>query len=206
FMDVSRHVCPPVLLERRVLLSTVCNGQATLFEIVQFAIGSGRPVRHRELAGQAPYDRHGSPSSNHVPPMLVHFFDAHCREMIAPGTHDARHEPVFYQILHTLIGKIEVFGVDTSVVVFPRVTRLIHAAGIEWGRTAARVFRIQPRGNLNYRITLLYAVFGQSMEIGRPPEALAKRKPPGVPQPEERRAVLMLEVTKVAADTHRTVK
>ena len=50
------------VLERRVLLAAIGDGQATLFEIVQFALGSGRPVRHGELARQAPHDRQGAPS------------------------------------------------------------------------------------------------------------------------------------------------
>jgi len=65
--------------------------------------------------------------------------------------------------------------------------------------------RIQPRNDLDHVEALGLAIGGELLELVRPMEPLAQPHPPGIAQPEERRAIEVLEMPLVHRDANRPV-
>ena len=104
------------------------------------------------------------------------------------------------QILNPQIGRIEVPRIDAGVVRLPGEPRFVRAS-----RVKRRHVGIEPGDNLDYREALPDAVGHQRLKVLRPAQAAAQSHPPGVPQPEERLPVLVLEVQVIARYAHRAV-
>ena len=75
----------------------------------------------------------------------------------------------------------------------PGKSGFISAAGIEGGHIG-----VKAGDDLNHGEAFGGAVGGEFLKVDRPLESLTETHPPGVGEPEERRSILVLEVTPVA--------
>src|SRR5690349_19158297 len=120
--------------------------------------------------------------------------------MVSPGADDARDDPLIGEVLQALIRFVEVGRSYLPVILLPRKARLVAAALIESAHVG-----IQPGHDLHDIEAFILAVGSESFEFLRPVQALAQAHPPGVAQPEERRAVEMLEMPTIGRDANRAV-
>ena len=97
--------------------------------------------------------------------------------------------PLLTKVVHPQVGVVEVAGVDGNEPVIPRVAGLVHLP-----RIAPAHVRVESGDRLYHRKPLADAVGRQRLELPRPLEPLAQAHPPGVGEPEEGRAVDVLEV------------
>ena len=88
--------------------------------------------------------------------------------------------------------KGEVGRVDPAEILRPRETGLVHAALVVPVHVG-----VEPSDDLDDRKALGDPVGGQLLEIGGPAQPLGEAHPPGVGQPEERRAVRMFQVAAI---------
>src|SRR5712692_3393097 len=104
------------------------------------------------------------------------------------------------QVLDTNVSCVKIGRIDPGVVFLPGKPGFIRASRIVW----LHVW-VQACYDLHYIETFAGAISGQCLETTRPGKPLAQSHPPGVTQPEERRAIGMLEMTAVTAYTQGAV-
>ena len=168
-------------------------------------LGFRRPVpgqveRHRAFARRAPDDRQRSPPRDQVPPVLFHLLLAQPRQVIAPGTHHAGHQPLLDQLENAAVRQVKILRADAGVVGFPGEAGLVGAARVE-----GRHVRIQAGDDLNHGKALGTPVVGQLLKLVRPVQPVTEPHPPRVAEPEERRAVGVFKVPPVGRHADRAV-
>ena len=99
------------------------------------------------------------------------------------------HEALIDQVQETLVGFVEVFGPDAGVVLFPREARLVGPSRVE-----GRHVGVQPGDDLDHVEAFGLPIGGKLLKLRGPMEPLAEPHPPGIGQPEKRRAVQVLEM------------
>jgi hypothetical protein len=132
--------------------------------------------------------------------MLLDFLLAQDGQVITPASHDTGNQSLTDQIAQPQVSHVEVGRIDAAQVLFPRVARFVSPARIE-----LRHVGIQPCHNLNDRKSLSDAIGSQSLEVFGPAQPLAKRHPPSISQPEERRSIGMLKMPSIGRNLYGAV-
>jgi hypothetical protein len=96
------------------------------------------------------------------------------------------------QIRDPRIRGIEVGGINGAVVTLPRITRFISAALV-----VGLHVRIEASHDLDDGEALTHTIRRQRLKAIRPRQPFAQAHPPGVAQPEKRRAVSVFEMAMV---------
>src|SRR5438477_1526044 len=156
----------------------------------------------RQIPGQigftrrAPDHRPATVTRNEIPPMFLQFLHAHPRHEISPRPDNARRETFIDQITEALVCRIEIVRPNPRVIGLPRVARLIRAARIERKHVG-----IKAGYDLDNIEAFGSPVCGEFLKLLGPAQPMAEAHPPGVAQPEEWRAVGVLEVSFVWRDS-----
>jgi hypothetical protein len=98
------------------------------------------------------------------------------------------------------VGRIEVSRIDVPVVVFPRETGFIGSTRIEW-----RHIGLQTGDDLHKSKALHETIGGKCLEIVGPAQPFAKSHPPRIAQPEEGRAIHVLEMPVIGSHANGAV-
>ena len=145
--------------------------------------------RHPCLAGHAPHHRQRPPAGHQVAPVRLHRRRSGDVREEPPGADDARHHAGLDQMRDPPVGGIEVRGVDAGEALVPGEARLVAPAFVE-----RRHVRIQAGDDLHHGEALGGPVGGEPVHVLRPAQPFGEAHPPRVRQPEERRAVGVLQV------------
>ena len=152
-----------------------------------------------QLPGQDPHDRIGAVAGDQVAPMPLEPVDPGNLHRIAvapsPGAHDRRDHSGIDQVQQPSVGEVPVVRIELFVV--PGV--IGHSAFIFPHRFEGSLVRIRSGDDLHDGKSLLLPVRRQFLEA-IPSQPLGQALPPGVTQPQERRAVSVLKVAPVLAD------
>ena len=140
------------------------------------------------FAGDAPDHGPGPVAGDQVAPVLLQFRDAHPGAEISPGAHEAGRQALLDQIPQPLVGRVEIFRPHAGVLGLPREALLVGPARIE-----GRHVGIEAGDDLDDGEAFFRPVRGEALDIGRPVQPVAESHPPGVAEPEKRRAVAMFQ-------------
>ena len=151
----------------------------------------------RRLARDDPDDRHRSVARHELPPMCRHHARARVVQVVAPRPHDAGHETRLEDDPEPPVGRVEVGRPRRPPARLPREAAHRFPARLELAHLGQR-----PDHELDQREPLGHALLRQLPQL-RIADAGRERVPPGIAQPQERRAVLVLEVSTTGGHPHR---
>ena len=154
--------------------------------------------RHQRLAAHAPHHRVRPPAGNEIAPMRLQRRHAGDLEVVAPETDHARHDAVLDQVADAPVGGVEVGGLDGGEVAPPREAAVTLPPLVEWLHVG-----VQAGDELHHVEPLGRAVRGQGVELLGPAQAPAQPHPPGIGEPQEGRAVGVLQVAAAGGDPDR---
>ena len=171
-------------------------GEAVALRVGVFLGSLGEVVGHGALAGQAPDHWIRAPAGDEVTPVLLDPGHAHARNEVSPEADNAGGQAVIGKMLDADIGHVKILGIDGGVVAIPRVAGFVGAALVEGLHVG-----IEAGHDLHHGETLLQAIGSEGLEAVGPAETLAQAHPPSVAEPEEGRAVGVLEVALIVGDS-----
>src|SRR5216683_4508111 len=109
--------------------------------------------RHRPLSGQTPDGRIRAPARDEVAPVLLHFFESHEGQEVAPTAYDAGDNAMIGKIFYANVSHIEIGRIDAGVIALPRKAGFIGATSV-----VRRHVRIEARDYLNHRKAFLETI------------------------------------------------
>src|SRR5439155_836695 len=99
-------------------------------------------------------------------------------------------ETLLDEVVQALVGSIEILRPDLRVICGPRITGLVRTARIEWEHIG-----IKSGDDLDDIKPFSFPISGQFLEFVSPTQAVAQTHPPGITEPEERRAIKIFDVS-----------